>query len=235
MLGRPHTRIEDERGSTMIELLVGLAMGMVVLVGLTMTLIVVLHGNARVDARVEATDNARLTVTRIIEELHSACVSPKIAPVKGGSSGDKLVFWHAAGSAGDEVDPEPVESEIVYSPATESLSQTDYAAIPETEWEFDREPGSGETRILLSNVSPPAAGGIFSYSKYVDGKLEQLAAAGELGAAAESVIFVGVALTAAPRSTPVADAGADATVQDGATLRLTPPSYIEETEAPPCE
>ena len=50
----------DERGTTMVELLVGMAMGMIVLGGLSMTIIVVLHGSARVSARVEATHNARI-------------------------------------------------------------------------------------------------------------------------------------------------------------------------------
>jgi hypothetical protein len=48
-------------------------------------------------------------------------------------------------------------------------------------------------------------------------------------------VVVKVALTASPRSTPVADAGSDATVRDSATLRLTPPSFNQAVSAPPCQ
>jgi Tfp pilus assembly protein PilW len=69
---------QDEEGTSMVEVMVGLAMGMVVLAGLAMLLIVVMRGNARISARSEASDNARVTMTRIMEELHSACApAPK--------------------------------------------------------------------------------------------------------------------------------------------------------------
>jgi hypothetical protein len=233
MLINDRPRLNDERGSTMIELLVGMAMGMIVLVGLTMVIIVTLHGNARVDARVEATQNARLTITKIMEQLHSACVSPKIAPIKAGSSGTKLVFWHAAPGQSKAVEPIPVESEITY--AGESLWETDKVATGGTspEWIF---PEKGEARKLISNVAPPADGEIFNYYRYEGGRLAETAIAPPLGAieAAEAVL-VNVALAAEPASNPVHDESAAATVSDSATLRLTPPSFNEVNPAFPCQ
>jgi Tfp pilus assembly protein PilW len=88
---RRRIELRDEEGTTLVELLVGMGMGMVVLAGLAMVMIVTLHGNARVDARVEATDNARVVMTRIIEELHSACVKPMATPVKEGSTRNTLI------------------------------------------------------------------------------------------------------------------------------------------------
>jgi Tfp pilus assembly protein PilW len=233
MLGRESIDIRDERGSSMVELLVGLAMGMIVLVGLTMTIIVTLHGTSRVDARVEATDNARVAVTRIMEELHSACVSPQIAPVQEKSSGNSLIFWHAAAGQTTAVEPLPVKSKITYSGGT--LTQTDYAQTGGTSpnWVFST---TGSERRLLSNVAPAAGSSVpFSYYKYESGSLVRLAAAELSKTEAEAVIVVKVALAASPRSTPVADAGAAATVQDSATLRLTPPSFNEGASALPCQ
>jgi Tfp pilus assembly protein PilW len=231
--------LSDERGTTMVELLVGMAMGMIVLVGLSMTIITVLHGTSRVDARVEATDNARIAVTRIMEELHSACISPQIAPVRQNSTGTSLIFWHAASSQGEKVQPTPVKSAIVYSNGT--LTQTDYAQVGGTapNWTFEGEGGNhgtGSTRTLLSDVAPGLeSGSVFAYEKYEAGSLKPLSAAGLSEAEAKATIVVKVALTASPRSSPVADAGSAATVDDSATLRLTPPSFNQAVSAPPCQ
>lgn len=225
--------LKDERGTTLVELLVGMAMGMIVLVGLSMTIIVVLHGNARVDARVEATDNARIGVTRIIEELHSACVSPQIAPVRTGSTGTSLIFWHSASGESGKVQPIPVKSRISYSNGT--LTQTDYAKTGGTspKWEFEAET-AGTSRTLLTNVAP-VGGAVFTYEKYEGGALKPLATTGLSTTEAEATIVVNVAVTANPRSSPVADKSAGATIKDSATLRLTPPSFNQGASAPPCQ
>lgn len=231
--------LSDERGTTMVELLVGMAMGMIVLVGLSMTIITVLHGTARVDARVEATDNARIAVTRIMEELHSACVSPQIAPVRANSTGTSLIFWHAAPGETEKVQPIPVRSRITYDSAKHTLTQTDYKKTGGTspKWEFEEEKaGKGTQRILLSNVAPPSGStSIFTYEKYESGALRPQPANGLTEAEAAATIVVRVALSASPKSTPVADAGSAATVKDSATLRLTPPSFNQGASAPPCQ
>lgn len=233
LVKRPDLR--DESGTTIVELLVGMSMGMIVLVGLTMTIVTVLHGTARVDARVEATDNARGTVARIMEQLHSACVSPQIAPVQKGSTGTTLIFWHAAAGQSSVVQPIPVKSKIVLSSGT--LYEYDYAKTAGNSpklWEFEAETGGTKT-ILLTNVAAPSGtSSIFSYEKFEKGKPKEMSAT-EVTATPEVVIRVNLALTASPRNTPVADKGSAATVQDGATLRLTPPSFNSEASALPCQ
>jgi hypothetical protein len=236
MLSRDEIRLGDEEGTTMVELLVGLAMGMVVMVGLTTMLIVVLHGNARVDARVEATDNARIAITRIMEELHSACTTHEIVPVKVGSTGTVLAFSHAGSTSGKEAfEPEPVESVLTYSP-TQTLTQVDYKKIGGTALApifEEHKAGNGVSRILLTKVSPGGPNGeLFSYYSY--GANGPARVSTITAQTTPSVILVNVALTAGPRSTPVADAGAAATVKDSATLRLTPPSSTG-TDAQPCD
>jgi hypothetical protein len=226
--------LSDESGTTIVELLVGMAMGMIVLVGLTMVIITTLHGTARVDARVEATQNARLTVTRIMEQLHSACIAPQIAPVKEGSNATKLIFWHAASNEGHATVPKPVKSEIALTEAG-TLSQVDKAETGIVNGEYVFEP-VGTTRTLISNVSPPPNGAIFRYYNYVSGALSTSPLATPLSKiTAGETIYVKVKLVAEPASNPVGDASADATVSDSATLRLTPPSFNETAAASPCQ
>jgi Tfp pilus assembly protein PilW len=237
MLMMELSKLDDERGTTIIELLVGMAMGTVVMMGLSIMIIVTLHGNARVDARVEATDNARVAVAQITEELHSACVSPQIAPVQENSTGNSLVFWHAATGEATAVAPNPVKSKITYSGG--KLTQTDYALTGGTSphWTFELET-AGKTRTLLTNVAPATGSStVFSYEKYENGSFVPVpaTATSELKEKATTVIVVKVGLTASPKSTPVRDAGAAATVRDSATLRLTPPAFEGSAAAVPCQ
>lgn len=211
------SRLTDDRGSSIVELLVGMAMGMVVLAGLSMVIITTLHGNARVTRRVEATQNARIAVTKIIEQLHSACLSPRIIPIKESSSATELVFVHAATNEAEAVSPTQVESKVFFS----------NQALWETE--------GGATRKLIGNVGPGGPNGeIFSYFKITGGTLATTQLAVPLNGAAAETVYVKVALNAEPASNPTHDARAGATIWDSATLRLTPPLYNTES-APPCQ
>jgi len=205
----------DDDGSSMVEVMVGMAMGMVVLAGLSMLLIVTLRGNARISARAEASDNARVTMTRIIEELHSACVEPTIAPVKAKSTENKLVFTRGTYGQAAVAGAAAIPVELTYSVPKKTLSET----------------VGGVTRILLSNVTPALNKPIFAYENpTVPAKYE-----GELKEAeANNTIVVRVAFKASPRVEPVSDAGAATEIENSATLRLTPPTY-EGKPAKPCE
>jgi hypothetical protein len=217
----------DEEGTSMVELVVGMGMGMVVLAGLSLLLIVVLHGNARVDARVEASDNARLTMTRIIEELHSACVTPTTAPIQAGSTGERLIFLRGTYGQAATVTERPTETEIFYTKAQGTLSESD--RVETSNGVF----GPASTRILASGVSPPDGSPIFEYK---NGTVQVSRFETPLSTVnAGYTILVGVAFIAAPRSEPVADPGAATPIQNSATLRLTPPSYSESAKAMPCQ
>lgn len=212
-------RANDERGTTMVELLVGLAMGMIVLVGLSMVIITTLHGNARVTARVEATQNARLAMTKIVEQLHSACFSPRIVPIKETSTPTKLVFVHSATNEAKAVEPKSVESTI--------------ALEGETLWETENR----VKRQLLDHVGVGEGGAVFAYYKFEKGALQEtpLLATPSLGKRSAEAVYVRIELTADPRMNSTRDAAADATVHDSVTLRLTPPLYNTESAAAPCQ
>jgi Tfp pilus assembly protein PilW len=228
-------RPADEDGTTMVELLVGLAMGMIVVAGLAMLLMVTLRGNARVDARVEATDNGRVAMARIMEQLHSACAMPQHAPVQEASTGLNLVFWHQPYGKANEAGQLPIWTELKYSPTTKILTEVDKEATGGTgpSWEW----GTPKSSTLFSNVSPETTGGpIFSYYKYVNGEISAAIPSSstttELKESAAVTTLVYVTLKTSPRSQPVTDSGVAATIQNGATLRLTPPALVEGTSLP---
>lgn len=230
-------RLHDERGTTLVELMVGLAAGMVVLAALSMVLIVAMRTTARVGARVDATQRARVVLTQITEQLHSACVEPKMAPILSSSNRTKLVFVHASGGTASAVAPTPVKTEILLN--GETLEQKDIPWVKgiAPSWEWNE--ASTTTRRLLTKVGPPTAGGaVFTYYVYSNGAPESFTplSTSSLGTEiAEKVVQVQVAVNALPTSQPVKDAGSDATVQDRAVFRLTPPTFSESAPALPCQ
>jgi Tfp pilus assembly protein PilW len=234
-LAKVADRLQDEEGTSMVELLVGLAMGMIVLAGLSLLLIVTLHGNARVDARVEASDNARIAMTRIMEELHSACVTPQVAPVQAESTLQTLVFTHDPSGVASTPEELPVESKVFYSNGV--LYQAEKHATGGTQLSPIWGPWEA-AQIVVSNVAPANTdGSIFRYYKFeaAEAKTPLPAPVGTgLGSNAAETILVEVKFKASPRNEPVADAGAATTIQNSATLRLTPPNYLE-SKAMPCQ
>jgi len=229
----PVSRLDlgDERGTTLMEVMVALAAGMVVMFAMTTVIVVTLHSSARVSARVDATQRARIVTARVMEQLHSACVLPEIAPVQKESTGTSLRFVHQTGSG---VALTPVLSAITFSNST--LTESDYKATagPLPAWTFESTPYA--TRTLLTKVGPVSpSSSIFSYYTYANGALVQVPANTTLSAttAAETVV-VGMGLTATPGTTPVKDTGAPASIQDSASFRLTPPSFNEKVASRPC-
>ncbi len=225
-------QIRDESGTTLVELMVALMTGLIIISALTMAIMTTMHGTARVDARVEATQRARLALGKLMEELHSACVTPEIAPVRKESTGNSLRFIHQTGSA---VSPTPVLSVISLSGST--LSQSDYASNGGTapNWTFN-EATPSSTKTLLTAVSPiPPSSSIFSYYKYSGGTISETSQPTPLSEGeAALTVEIRAGLKAAPEHTPVTDSYASANVQDAATLRLTPPSFNEGSPARPC-
>lgn len=222
----------DERGTTMPELLVGLAAGLVVLVGLTTLVVVTLHATARTSARVDATSRARVTLDRLVDELHSACVVPKTAPIRTGSTSTKLGFIHATGAAAV---PTPTLS--VVSLVGTSLIQADYAWKEGTApfWVFEELKPVREV-TLLTNVSPiSVTKPVFSYYASAATSTSETALAVPLSQFnAEHTIHVNVAFMAGPRSGPTEEA-TPARMRGGATFRLSAVSYNEAAPAMPCQ
>jgi hypothetical protein len=222
--------LSNESGTTLVELMVALMAGLVIISALTMVILTTMHGSARVIARVEATQRARLALTRLVQELHSSCVTPEIAPIKTGSTGTTLRFVHQTGSA---VSPTPIWSEV--SLTGTSLVQQDYGVIG-TAPSWERGSAIGGARTLLTYVGPiPPSSWIFSYYRYENGTIASARQKTPLEAPeAALTVEVQAALRVEPEHTPVKDTGAAANVTNAATLRLTPPSFNEGSPSKPC-
>jgi hypothetical protein len=222
---------EDQRGTTLMELVIGLSVGTVVMLGLTTMVMLSMQSTSRVTKRVDSTQRARLTLTRLVDQLHSACVSPKLAPVQKESSTTVLRFIHATGS---EVSPVPTLS--VVSLSGEDLTQTDYAWKEGNPpfWTFKTTPTSSTT--LMTKVKPIPGRPVFSYYGYSLGALSETAFAMPLSESdALRTIQVAVALMTSPAKGTAAAESDPARIQDSVSFRLSSPSYNPTAPALPCQ
>jgi prepilin-type N-terminal cleavage/methylation domain-containing protein len=228
---------DDERGMTLIELLVATAAGAVVIAGVSSAVIVTLRESNRVASHVDANQRARLTMTRVIDQLHSACFAYEYSPIQSGSGSTALIFTHPTVATASKVLPIPVKSEILLSGTT--LSQKDYAATTTAApWSFAATPAS--TTTLMTGVSPISASiPVFRYFKYASGKVSTTPLAVPLSAVeAEKAVQVTVAFKVGPLKNALSatsDPNAATPIQNSALMRFTPSGFEPTEENRPCE
>ena len=158
-------RMTDESGFTLIELLTSMVMGTIVMFGVVVVTTAAVHSQDRVDRRVVANQTARPLMTRIVQELHSACVAPRITPIVSGSTATSISFLSKSGSA---VTPTPDLHTISLSGST--LTEQIFPATGGTQptWTFSGTASS--TYRLANNVSAPS-GVAFRYYQFLNGAL----------------------------------------------------------------
>ncbi|MFN8161219.1 MAG: hypothetical protein U0R52_09300 [Solirubrobacterales bacterium] len=223
--------IRDQGGFTLVEQLVAAAAGLIVLFAVTSLFMTSLRQTADVNGRIDANQRARIGLYQVMDELHSACVAPQIAPVRDGSTSTALSFIHQTGSA---VAPTPVLSTIALSGGTlrESVYPATGGSIPN--WTFASTPSS--VRQIVTGVSASGGTPLFSYYAYSNGQLSSTALPTPLSASdASRAVQVSVAMTVAPSDAAVRDANAPISIRDSALLRFTPAAFSTSANNLPCQ
>jgi Tfp pilus assembly protein PilW len=82
----------DERGYSLVEMLVAIVTGLVVTMALFAVLTVSTRQSARITNVTQATQLGRLAMTKIVDELHSACLAPGFTPILEESDATHLRF-----------------------------------------------------------------------------------------------------------------------------------------------
>ena len=234
MSGRRSPR--GEHGFTLVELVVSLALGMIVILGILTVTEVAMRSSARTATRVAAEQRARPVLERLIDQLHSTCIGPEAGPLLAGSTESSLSFLHQTGSS-----VTPLPDKVVVSLSGNTLSQS---VFPSTggeapNWTFAGTPSS--TRVLLTGVGPAQTGDppidapLFRYFKYDGGVVDPNSLQTPLDAASSALaVRVDVAFSVAPLSNPTNDARAPITVSDSVLVRFSPASEDPTKVNGPC-
>jgi Tfp pilus assembly protein PilW len=120
--------IRDERGIGLVELLVGAVTGLILLGAMYSILEVSLHQSTRLTDYGQANQLARTSMTRIVDELHSACLATGFTPVQEGSTAKELIVINAY-SEKTTIAPESVRKDkIVWNEAAKTLTDSKYVS-----------------------------------------------------------------------------------------------------------
>lgn len=251
--GRPS--LSDEHGFSLIELLVAMISGIVVCFALFAILNFATDQTAHLTGYAQATQQGRIAMTKIVDELHSTCVTPGFAPIQVGSSATELRFVNAYGEEAVLSKAQLNEHRIVWSKEAETLTDYTYKAVKEISWpNFEYEAKPVASVLIAHNVSQSEAGGekipIFQYYSYT-AKYSESATAGlstlstkplvtpltkETAPTAASVL---ISFNTGPSDGTTAKGalgkGVNATLQSQVTLSFTVPISNSEVVDAPCK
>ncbi len=139
--------LRREDGFTMIEMVVAALCSAVVVAGLFTLIDTTLHSSTRTLTKVDATARARYTIEKIMNELHSSCLSYGATPIQSGSTDSSLVF---TGQYGTAAAPTAVMHTIAFNSSTGTLTDA----------------SGSTTTTLLTNVSQSSTTPVFQYYAY---------------------------------------------------------------------
>ncbi|HXA54110.1 MAG TPA: hypothetical protein VNV37_04465 [Solirubrobacteraceae bacterium] len=140
-----------ERGSTLIELLVTLITGTIIMLALVAVLLFATRQETHLTDLAQATQNGRLAMTKLDDELHSACLAPSFTPIRQGSGSTELRFINAPGEQAAISKTEVNEHRIVWSEKAETLTDEIYPAAKEEKWPVFTYASTPSQKILLAS------------------------------------------------------------------------------------
>ena len=232
---------DDQAGFSLIELLVSMLIGMVVLFGILAIVDGTTRSSARTTARVTANQTARPALTKIIDELHSSCISPDLAPVQAGSSDTALTFIYSTDRGVAPV-PEQRKIELTTVGGVGTIDETRYAyaaGIAPT-WTFAP---TGTTTRMVTGVTAATTSGtttvpLFRYYAYNPSTATVSTTPLTTPLSAEdaaTVVKVTVAFAVKPnKNTTTNDPAATVSLSDSVLLRFSPASTVAGESLLPC-
>ena len=225
--------MRSEGGYSLVELLVAMTTGMIVLGGIMGVIQITTQHQRVVADRVVANQRARPAMTNIMNDLHSACVAPKVTPVQTGSTGSELRLVSRTGSS-VSITPEKHIVTLTGTTLRESIYPVTGGTAPT--WTFASTPSS--TRTLLNGVTAGSGGvpPMFQYFGYSSGVISTTPFTTPLSAAnAAATVQVTVNFSVSPNESgaSTADPNASVLLSDAAVFRLSAASEdVTEVNVP---
>jgi len=123
-LARAGRAARDAQGFTLIETLVAIVTGIVVTAALFAILEVSLHQSARASDVVQASQLGRASMSRMVDELRSSCLSSEFVPIQANSSNTELFLRNSYSEKA--VPTSASEHKIVWNETTGALTDFTY-------------------------------------------------------------------------------------------------------------
>jgi type II secretory pathway pseudopilin PulG len=183
------TPLGDERGFTLIELLVSMLTAFVVTGALFAILQTSLEQTSLISDKVQANQLGRTAMTKIVDELHSACISQGFQPIQKNSTASDLIFKNAYSNEAVILNAKEAEAKTAGTGSFEHQIVWNSSAKTLTDFIYKSESGEGATAKfpevdyssatneaanaspkkgvrLASNVTQTEEKPIFKYYKY---------------------------------------------------------------------
>jgi len=244
--------LAGEQGYTLIELVIGMAIGLVVSLAAFGLIEFVTADVSRITERTHVSQLGRTTLENVILKLHSSCVAVGIAPIRATSSATSLRFISENGE-GASLSSVKLR-ELLYSSAEGTLVEKTWPStggIP-PKYTFN-EGAKPATKLLLTNVSQTVVEKegkketvpMFRYYRYYNaedahpeyGELDPEAMMVPLSeATAKLAAKITIAFTVSPEGKEAATFNHDRPIafEDSAVLRLAPSSSSSAITNLPC-
>jgi Tfp pilus assembly protein PilW len=231
-------RLRDERGFTLMEVLVAMGSATVLSMAVLGIVIVSVHLGSNYTDRVNANQQGRIAMEKIVQALQSSCVTPNLPPVNVGSSGSQISFYTALNDT-----PGPLPTQVTVSAPSGQVgaltlsSQTVTGSAPN--WTASSQ--SPTTTTLVDYAAQTVQNGVsvplFQYYAYSNGSISStpipVGPQGLTAAQAASTAMVTISFQAYPSDNYKA-AGRPVDFSDSVTFRLTPPSSNSSATYVPC-
>lgn len=187
-------RLSDNRGFTVIELVVAMSLGMIVLLAAFTVIDRSFKTNKDIQDRTDALSRGRIVLELMTRQIRSMTCAGQNTPIALGTD-NEVDFYGYMGdpTVGSTL---PQLHKLVYDPVAKTLTSTDYAvtSVDTTPPTVSATPVR-PTRTLLTNVMPNQAGApVFSYYTYDAGATQGTGTFSQLTAGA-----AGLSTTDRPR------------------------------------
>ncbi|HLW96241.1 MAG TPA: prepilin-type N-terminal cleavage/methylation domain-containing protein [Solirubrobacteraceae bacterium] len=245
-------RLAGERGFTLIEMLVALVAGTIVSGAMAAIVIVSVHFNSNLTDRVDANQQGRVAMEKIVQALNSSCVASDVPPIyasgetTGTSTPSDASHIFFVSSLTDAALINPNLYEIAFTGGSLVMytfpysSGTAPSATNTTPWTFSSTASPAGGYTLLQHVAQTGTTPIFQYFGYPSGStsgsgtisVNENSGNGTLtsGAAVSEVV---ISFSALPSDNNTANSRAT-DLSNTVVLRLTPASSSTTAANAPC-
>jgi Tfp pilus assembly protein PilW len=251
--------LRDERGFTLIELIVATMAGIIVAAATSAVVIASVHFSSNFGNRVDANQEGRVAMEKITQALNSSCVATGVTPLVGSPAPTGMVGGAASGSDASDavfysslsdsptIEPNEVEISLTGTAPSQQLVMYTYAntntvgtAPP---WTFATTATPSGGFVLLPDAAQATINGavkpVFQYFSYntATGQMNTTPLAVPLSTTdASNTAEVTVSFEALPsnKGANLSAKGAGANISDSVVLRLTPASSNPNGSNTPC-